>query len=181
MKTQLLLAIFITGLVFISGCASGPSCPTCQTASSWSACDENAMKTRTNYKCGSDTSYECQSYTEQQACKTELSMAGTNGLAVVVSPTMDEIVKGTLKITINSIPSEGNKIWVLLGPQGLQGDPFQDPNTRLQTVDSEAGKTVYIDTTKIENGVYNLGVMTTSNPGGAPWTDVAQVQLVVEN
>jgi hypothetical protein len=140
------------------------------------------MKTRTNYKCGQDTSYECQSYSEQQACKTEMNLKGNNNLDVTLSPTLDEIIKGTLKISINAIPSEGNKIWVLLTPQGSSGgDPFSTPNTILQTADSEVGKSVYIDTTKVENGVYNLGIMTTSNPGGAPWTDVVQTQLVIEN
>jgi hypothetical protein len=110
-----------------------------------------------------------------------MGLTGQMGLGVTISPVLDEVAKGMLKVSINTIPTEGNKVWVMLVPQGLQGDPFQDPNTRLQTVDAEAGKTVYIDTTKVANGVYNLGVMTTSNPGGAPWTDVVQTQLLVEN
>ena len=110
MKTQLLLAIFIIGAVFVSGCASGPSCPSCPGAGSWSACDASAMKTRTSYKCGSETNYECQSYAEQQACKTEIAIQGSENLAGTVSPTIEDTVKGTLKVTINTLPSEGNKI-----------------------------------------------------------------------
>ncbi|UCD02744.1 MAG: hypothetical protein JSV63_03075, partial [Candidatus Aenigmatarchaeota archaeon] len=57
--------VMIVPVLLISGCTqAGPQCPTCSNPSTWSECDANAVKTRTNYKCSEDTEYECESYTE---------------------------------------------------------------------------------------------------------------------
>lgn len=178
------LAIF--SVAAVSGCVSqGPACPACPSASAWSSCSADAQKSRTNYKCGEETSYACESYAEQGTCSTALSLAGQNGLSVTVSPTLDENVKGVTKATLDSIPSGVTKVWVMMTPQGWapkEGeDPFSAPDVILQVEDAAAGKSVYLDTTKVENGVYTLGVMVTSNPSGAPWTDVVQTQLLVGN
>jgi len=170
-------------IIFIGGC--GPSCPQCLQPTSWSECDDNSIKTRTNYKCGEDTSFQCQSYTEESQCKTELSLRGAKGLDIVISPTLDELVKGTIKINVNSIPNDVKNVWVMMGPQGQQPqpgeDPFKMPNTIIQIEDATAGKIIFVDTNKVDDGVYNLGVMATNNPNGAPWIDVIQAQLVVKN
>lgn len=184
-RVTFLLPAVVLGMVILAGCVQqGPSCPQCPNPSVWSECNaSSATKTRTVPDCGPETDYECRSATETAACKTELLLSGANGLAATVSPTLDETVGGILKVTIGSLPSEGDKVWVMLSPQGgITGDdPFQDPNTIIQVVDAEAGKTVYLDTTNVENGVYNLGLMTSSNPSGAPWTDGVQTQLLVAN
>src|SRR3989338_2116561 len=121
--------IFILGIIaiiFIGGCVQqGPKCPQCPDPNSWSKCNDQAIKTRTNYKCSAETNYACQSYEETANCKTEMILKGNKGLDVMVSPTLDETV--------------------------------------------------------VNNGVYNLGIMTTVNPSGGPWTDVVQTQVIVEN
>ena len=101
----------------------------------------------------------------------------------MVSPILDEIVNGVIKVSVNLIPSEGTKIWIMLSPQGISQieDPFKEPNVIIQIVDASAGQSVFLDTIKIKNGVYNLGIMTTVNPSGGPWTDIVQTQLIVEN
>ena len=45
-----------------------PSCPTCPKPSEWSECI-GGKQTRTNYKCGPDTNYTCQSFIEERECK----------------------------------------------------------------------------------------------------------------
>ncbi len=181
-----LLVIAVLSVAAVSGCVSqGQSCPQCPSPSAWSSCNADAQKTRTSYMCGEETSYQCESYVEQEACKTALSLAGQNGLSVTLSPTVDETVNGIIKATLETVPPDVTKVWVMMTPQGWQPeegeDPFTSPNVILQVEDAVAGKSVYVDTEKVENGVYTLGVMVTSNPSGAPWTDVVQTQLVVQN
>ena len=174
----------ISAVIFISGCIQqGQKCPQCLDLSSWSKCNDQAIKTKTNYKCSAETNYACQSYEETTKCKTEISLKGNKGLDVVVSPILDEIVNGVIKVSVNLIPSEGTKIWIMLSPQGISQieDPFKEPNVIIQIVDASAGQSVFLDTIKIKNGVYNLGIMTTVNPSGGPWTDIVQTQLIVEN
>lgn len=184
----MIISLVIISVVLIVGIfifLGGKSCPECPQASSWSKCNQDAIKTRTNYKCSEETNYQCQSYIEESQCKTELPIKGAKGLDVVITPTLDELVKGTIKININSVPSNVEKIWIMMGPQGQQPqageDPFKMPNTIIQIEDATAGKIIFIDTAKVSNGVYNLGVMATNNPNGAPWEDVIQTQIVVEN
>jgi hypothetical protein len=182
-KNYMMILILVVAVFFISGC--GQSCPQCPQPNVWSECNDNAVKTRANYKCGEDTNFQCQSYTEESQCKTQISLTGSKGLNTIVSPTVDESVKGIIKLDITSIPSGVSKIWVMMGPQGRQPqpgeDPFKMPNTIMQIEDAVSGKVIFLDTTKVENGVYNLGVMATSNPNGAPWTDIVQTQLIVKN
>ena len=94
-------------------------------------------------------------------------------------------MKGIVKATLETVPSGVTKVWVMMTPQGWQPeegeDPFTSPNVILQVEDASVGKSVYVDTANVENGVYTLGVMVTSNPSGAPWTDVVQTQLLVQN
>ncbi len=180
-----ILTLGIIAVIFISGCAQQqePECPQCLEQSSWSKCNDQAIKARTNYKCSAETSYACQSYEETANCRTELVLKGNKGLDVVVSPALDETVKGVIKVSVNSIPSEGTKIWVMLVPQGRGqvADPFKEPDVIIQIADARADQTIFLDTTKVKSGVYNLGVMTTVNPGGGPWTDDVQTQLIIEN
>ena len=179
-----ILILGVITIIFISGCVQqGPKCPQCPDPNSWSKCNDQAIKTRTNYKCNAETNYACQSYGETANCETEMVLKGNKGLNVVVSPTLDETVKGIIEVSVNSIPSEGTKIWAMLTPQGMGQveDPFKEPNVIIQIVDARAGQSVFLDTTKVKNGVYNLGIMTTVNPKGGPWTDVVQTQLIIEN
>ena len=60
MKLELVFValVMIVPVLLISGCTqAGPQCPTCSNPGTWSECDANAMKTRTNYKCSEDTDY----------------------------------------------------------------------------------------------------------------------------
>lgn len=180
----LILVILIIAIIFISGrTQQGQKCPRCSDPSSWSKCSDQAIKTRTNYACSAETNYTCQSYEGIANCKTEMVLKGNKGLNVVVSPTLDETIKDVIKVSVNSIPSEGTKIWAMLTPQGMGQveDPFKEPNVIIQIVDARTDQTIFLDTTKVKNGVYNLGVMTTLNPRGGPWTDIVQTQLIVEN
>jgi len=182
-SSYLIVLMLIATIIFINGC--GKSCPQCPQPGVWSECNDNIIKTRANYRCGENTDYQCQSYTEELECKTQISLIGSKGLNAVLNPTLDEEVKGTIKLNINSVPSDVTNIWVMMGPQGQQPkpgeDPFKMPNTIIQIEDATIGKVIFLDTTKVENGVYTLGVMATSNPNGAPWTDVIQTQLIIKN
>ncbi len=61
-------------------------CPSCPNPSEWSECI-NGTKTRTNYKCGKETNYQCIAYTEIAECqvgmKESLTLAKIVSLAAV--------------------------------------------------------------------------------------------------
>ena len=50
-----------------------PQCESCEDPTAWSQCESGEMF-RTNYKCGADSDYRCESFTETQACE-----CGTTG------------------------------------------------------------------------------------------------------
>jgi len=44
-----------------------PKCPTCPSPTEWGECIEG-KQSRTNYRCGAETNYECEGYTEEEDC-----------------------------------------------------------------------------------------------------------------
>lgn len=59
-------------LVAVCGCLQSHTkkCPECPKPNPWTEC-VNGIRYRTNFKCGSDTNYECVSYREYGRCCEE--------------------------------------------------------------------------------------------------------------
>ena len=123
-----------------------------------------------------------QSQGEEQT-KTEINLEN-KGLKVRISPTEDKKVSGVVTVTLQSIPSETTKILVSMVPQGFKGDLYNSPNVILQWVDDPfVGQEILLDTTKLENGVYGVGISATYEgaPEESPWIALVQTQVIVQN
>ena len=120
---------------------------------------------------------------EIQQPKTEINLEN-NGLEVKISPTEDKKVEGVVTVTLKNIPSKATKILVSMVPQGFKGDLYQDPNVIIQWIDNpSAGQEILLDTTKLENGIYGIGVSATYEgaPESSPWIALVQTQVNVQN
>lgn len=186
----LLLTILSIAVIFITGCAKQgpptPSCPTCPNPGTWSACTEEAVKTRTNYGCSAETNYACEGYIEERACETQLTLKGDKGvLEVVVSPTLDETIKGTVKAEAVSVPEKTERVKFIFAPQGVEFGPRMDITKIIIETDKSGsdGWKAFFDTTKVGNGLYKIFVGSTYEgaPDENPWFDHAQTQVVVKN
>jgi hypothetical protein len=191
-KNFILFIIIILLITFVSGCTGssggdglfGPNCPTCPSPGGWSECSEEAMRTRTNYKCGEETNYECQSYTEEKACEIEIKLKNKD-LEAIISPTLDETVKDIIKVEVVKVPEETNLMLVFLIPQGVDlGSEMtaEESEQSIQIADSSGsdGWKVFLDTTKVDNGLYTIIIGT--QPEDPPEENpLIGTQLIVEN
>lgn len=167
---------------------NGPSCPKCSAPSSWGACDEDMEKTRTNFQCSIETNYVCESYDEEQKCKTELNPKGKKGLIGKISPTIEEKVKGIISAEALEVPSGTDSVSFMMYPNEVHLSANMTQEDLAKVVrgnDSEGddGWKALFDTTKIENGLYKINIMPTYDgaPDEDPWLDLTSSQVVVEN
>ena len=150
-----ILALAIIGIIFISGCVQQS--------------EQRGQQIPQNQ--------------EIQQPKTEINLEN-NGLKVKISPTEDKKVSGVITVTLENIPSKTTKILVSLAPQGFKGDLYNDPNVIIQWIDQPSiGQEILLDTTKIENGVYGIGVAATYDgaPESSPWIALVRTQVNVQN
>jgi len=150
-----ILALAILGVIFISGCIQQS--------------EQGGQQIPQNQ--------------EIQQPKTEINLEN-NGLKVKISPTEDKKVSGVITVTLENIPSKTTKILVSLAPQGFKGDLYNDPNVIIQWIDQPSiGQEILLDTTKVENGVYGMGVSATYDgaPESSPWIALVQTQVNVQN
>lgn len=179
-------------IIFISGCtspSSEPKCQVCQSPGTWSACSEDALKTRTNYRCGAETNYSCERYAEEKTCETQINLKGKKGiLDVAISPTLDETVKGMIKVEAVSVPERTTKVAFFLMPQGveLRANMPQEQLAKIERGEDNSGTDgwrYYIDTTKFNNGIYTIFIGPTYEgaPDENPWLDDTKTQVVVKN
>lgn len=184
--------IFITllfGAVLITGCAgpyAGPSCPTCANPSPWSECNQEGAKTRTNYKCSEETNYTCESYTEEKACETQINLKGAKGaLDIVIAPTLDESVKGIIKVEAVSVPEGTEMIKFIFAPQEVEIGPAMDISKVVIETDASGsdGWRAFFDTSKVDNGLFRLFIGSTYEgaPDANPWLDYTNTQMIVKN
>ena len=77
----------MVGVLLLSAC--GTKTVTCPSAGSYSECNENGVKTRTNYRLiDSET---CQGYAEEMQCATEVRVTGRTGLTEMrITPTIEK-------------------------------------------------------------------------------------------
>jgi len=150
-----ILALAIIGVIFISGCIQQS--------------EQGGQQIPQNQ--------------EIQQPKTEINLEN-NGLKVKISPTEDKKVSGVITVTLEDIPGKTTKILVSLAPQGFKGDLYNDPNVIIQWIDQPSiGQEILLDTTKVENGVYGIGVSATYDgaPESSPWIALVQTQVNVQN
>ncbi|MEE9564161.1 MAG: hypothetical protein V3V63_00430, partial [Candidatus Hydrothermarchaeaceae archaeon] len=152
----------------------------------WSECTEEAVITRTNYRCGAKTDYTCKSYTEEKAC--QIKMVGLGGLRATVTPTIGGTVAGVIEVEVTAVPEGTQIVQFIFYPQGVRlGDEMsvEDLAKTMQYHDSsgEDGWSALFDTAEVEDGIYNIFVGATYEgaPSENPWISIAGKQVVVEN
>ena len=181
----------LIGVVTLSGCtdqATTPGCPTCPNPGKWSECTDQAIKTRTNYQCGAETNYTCESYTEEGTCETEIQLKGTKDLEGLITPSLDETVKGIIKVEVFNVPEDTEFVMFLFYPQEVQlGSDMSDEDVakviRERDFTGADGWSVFFDTTSAENGLYKMFIGPTYEdaPDENPWTTYGQAQVIVNN
>lgn len=182
-------SIFIISALFLSGCAisdSGPTCPPCPNPGAWSGCTADGVKSRNSYFCGADTAYNCESQKEERTCATQINLRGEKGiLQVMIAPTLDENVKGIIKIEAESVPEGTQSMKLILAPYDVEiGRNMDISKVKIITDGSGSdGWKAFIDTTKVKNGLYQLLIGSTYEgaPDENPWLDSVLTQLVVNN
>jgi len=133
--------------------------------------------------CSQRSEQAAQTTQESQQPKTEITLEN-NGLRVRIAPTEDKKVSGVITVTLQSVPSGATKVLISLAPQGFSGDPYNASNVIIQWVENPSdGQEILLDTTKVENGVYGIGVSATYEgaPESNPWMALVQTQLNVQN
>lgn len=178
MKKAGLVFLSILAFAFLLG-GCGAKCPECPEAGSYSECNNQAIKTRTDYRCSEATNFECRGFIEETQCATEIKLQGN--LDVTVKPSIDEKVRGIIKIEIKGIPKDTVNVayWLEGGdlpPIGPERGPL---------LASEQGEVwmAMIDTTQYKNGLYNIGIVSTNEEEeeDSPPTAYAQGQIVISN
>ncbi len=181
MKKTLILILL---LAFVAGCSN---CPECPEPGGWSACSEDAVKTRTNYDCSEETGYECSEIEEQGECATEIILESPEGIEGSISPTLETTISGIVTIEATSVPEGTGLVKFIVRPSDItmggsmsasdlaQVDQYRD------TSDSDGWSTI-VDTSSYENGVFSVDIMAMlpGDEDGDP-LDMATTQVQVEN
>ena len=150
---KIFLILTLISLLLLAGC--GPKCPQCPESSSYSECNDQAMKTRTNYKCSEATNFQCKSYTEEKQCATEIKLTGN--IDGIIKPSLEEKVKGVIKLEIKNVPEDTVLVAYYLeggdlSPIGIERMPYFATNQG----DVWTGM---LDTNEYKNGLYQIGVI----------------------
>jgi len=96
---------------------------------------------------------------EPEKPKTEIIAKGQKGVELVISPSVDEVIKGTVTITMNNVP-QGTKFagfYLKSGDAEDVGDGL--PNVGLDN-DGSDGWSLIVDTTTYNNDKYRIFVST---------------------
>ena len=121
-----------------------------------------------------------------QEKQTEISLEN-NGLKIRIVPTEGKKIGGVVIIRLEGLPSKADKLLVSMVPQGFHGsgeELYNNSNVIIEWKDKPfVGQEILIDTEKVQNGVYNIGVSTSYEgaPESSPWSAVVQTQVIVEN
>jgi len=162
----------------------GPSCPDCSAPSSYSDCNDDAVKTRTNYRCSKSTDFECEEYTEETNCATEIQLTGGprgGTLGGTVKPSIESKVEGIINIEVTNVPED-----TMLVAYFLEGGDLEEMGSgRMPNFATEQGDvwTGMLDTSDYDDGLYTLAVVSTNEEelGDEGPQAYAQAQILIEN
>jgi len=179
----LIVIVFIVRFIWPS---AETKCQTCPTLGPWSKCTQELVKTRTNYRCSEETNYACESYIEEKNCETEIRVKGDRGiLEAVISPTIDESVKGIIKVEVLKVPEGTEVIKFIFAPQEVAIGAQMDISKVIIESDSSGtdGWKAFFDTTKVKNGLYKILIGSTYQgaPDENPWLDYTFLQVITDN
>jgi len=177
---KILLAVLILSMVLLSAC--GPKCPECPGSSAWSACNEEAVKTRTAYRCSEETNFECQEFDETQQCATEVRVKGRTGLSeMLITPTIEKNVKGIITVELTKAPDETQAVIFVLNKGKIDMEAGLGPGIPIDQDSSDGWSTMY-DTTEYENGLYEVAAIVGEGfADNQPPLDAVIAQIIIDN
>jgi len=178
-----ILILILMSMVILIGACSGQKCPECQSASTWSSCNDDAVKVRTAYECSDQTNFECQSFEDTLNCKTEITAKGVmRGSEMVITPTIEKNVKGIINIELNNVPQKTRAVAFTIQEGDVERVEGQAPNLPFD-YDGSDGWGISLDTSDYENGLYTIRVVAAEGFSGEnkPPLDVASAQIIIKN
>ncbi len=177
MKKSVAFPVALVFLLLFSGCVQN-ICPECPEPSSYSECNDQAIKTRTNYRCNEATDFECESYTEETQCATEITLSGN--IDATVKPSIEEKVQGIIRIEVKNVPDDTKIVAYYLEGGGLP--PLGSERSPLFATKKDDIWSGMLDTAEYENGLYEMvvGGSTVEELKGRPQY-YARGQILISN
>jgi hypothetical protein len=126
--------------------------------------------------CGSETSSTEKVNTEPAAPKTEITATGMGDTTIVVSPSVDKTIKGTVTIDLTKVLSNTKIAAFGVTKQGEEG-----LGTPVFDREGSDGWSYILDTTTYPNGVYTISGITGDELEDDGPDGFVQVQAIIEN
>ncbi len=114
--------------------------------------------------------------------KTEIIAKGSNGAELVISPAVDEVIKGTVTIAMNKVPPGTKYVGFYLEREDAEDASDGPPNLGLDN-DGSDGWGLVVDTTAYDNNKKQIFALAfAENPGSeVDPTETVQATLVINN
>ncbi len=172
MKSKYLLfgiiVLGIIGVIFISGCAT----QTKETA------EEKFPKQETTIVSEERIVTSAEPMREPEKPKTEIIAKGQKGAELVISPSVDKVIQGTVTIVMNNVPP-GTKYVAFYIESGNAADARDGPpNLGFDDTEND-GWTLRIDTTIYDNGPQRIFALAFADEPGAESEPLAAIQALV--
>ncbi len=114
--------------------------------------------------------------------KTEIIVKGEKGAELVISPSVDKVIKGTVTITMNNVPQGTKSAGFYLESGDAEDTRDGPPNLGLDN-DGSDGWSLTVDTTAYDNNQYHLFALIFAEEPGSEVepTATVQVEVVINN
>lgn len=113
---------------------------------------------------------------------TEINLED-QGLSVRIAPTIENKVSGLISLYLKNVPEDTVGLVMIMSPKEMdpQTNLTEEPNVIMEFMLPDVDELI-IDTTDVENGLYDLGVV--AGAEGAEmdtWIASVSTELIVEN
>ncbi len=166
------IVLFLVLLIFIIGCADKIK----ETA------EEKFPEQETQIVPEEKIVESAESTREPQKPKTEIIAKGQKGTELVISPSVDEVIKGTVTITMNNVPQGTKYVGFYLEAGDAEDASDGPPNLGLDN-DGSDGWNLVADTTAYGNNKKQIFALAFAEDPGSEVdpTATAQATLIINN
>ncbi|MBS3116961.1 hypothetical protein J4421_05185 [Candidatus Woesearchaeota archaeon] len=119
---------------------------------------------------------------EPEKPKTEIIATGQKGAELVISPSVDEAIKGTVTITMNNVPQETRYVGFYIERGDAEDANDGPPNLGLDN-DGSDGWSLVVDTTAYDNNKYRIFALAFAEEPSSEVepTGTVQAEVVINN
>ncbi len=120
---------------------------------------------------------------EAEQLKTKIIAKGPKGTELVISPSMDKVIKGTVTITVNKVPPGTKFIDFHLESSERAEEESDGPPNLGSDDDGSNGWGLIIDTATYDNNKYRILALTFAEEPGpvVEPTEVVQTEVIINN